>query len=77
MSDHAPSEQGAGYLGPVDRTVRTLIGLAMLPAVFEGPAGWWGVIGLLPLMTALDGYCPLYEFLGISSVGGPHRVAHV
>lgn len=63
-------------MGPVDRALRAVAGLAMLPAVFEGASGVWGMLGVLPLVTALDGYCPLYELIGISTVGGLHRVRH-
>ena len=63
-------------MGPIDRAIRVILGMAIWPAVFEGPAGAWGALGILPLVTALDGYCPLYQLLGISTVGGPHRVRH-
>jgi len=32
-----------------------------------GPLGWWGLIGLVPLGTALLGFCPLYPLLGLNT----------
>lgn len=28
---------------------------------------WWGLVGLLPVSTALLGYCPLYTLLHINT----------
>lgn len=55
--------------GGVDRILRVIIGLALLTIVFviEGPGRWWGLIGLLPLATALMGWCPVYTLFGIST----------
>jgi hypothetical protein len=50
-------------MGETDRTVRLLIGGSMLVSavVFQS---WIGLIGLIPLVTAAVGYCPLYTVLG-------------
>lgn len=54
-------------VGSMDRVVRVGLGLALLSAVFwlEGPVRWFGLIGLVPLLTAIFGICPLYTVLGI------------
>jgi hypothetical protein len=56
-------------VGGIDRTLRVLVGLGALSllVVLEGNARWFGLIGLVPLLTAALGYCPLYALLGISS----------
>lgn len=56
-------------VGGIDRALRVLVGLGVLSllVVLEGNARWFGLIGLLPLLTAALGYCPLYTILGISS----------
>jgi hypothetical protein len=56
-------------VGGIDRTLRVLVGLGVLSllVVLEGNARWFGLIGLVPLLTAALGYCPLYALLGISS----------
>ncbi|GAA5520215.1 hypothetical protein Asal01_00146 [Fodinibius salicampi] len=28
---------------------------------------WWGLVGVIPLMTALIGVCPIYGMLGFST----------
>ena len=55
--------------GQVDRMLRVIIGLAILSMifVFDGPARWWGLVGLLPLVTAAVGFCPAYMILGIDT----------
>ncbi len=52
-------------VGSIDRVARVIIGLALLALVFVGPKTLWGLIGLIPLGTALVGYCPAYGLLGI------------
>lgn len=55
--------------GQVDRLLRIILGLALLSMTFmlDGPQRWWGLIGLLPLGTALAGWCPAYAIFGIST----------
>ena len=54
-------------VGPVDRFIRALIGTAALSLVFFGPQTPWGYLGLIPLLTAAIGWCPLYSVLGINT----------
>ena len=56
-------------VGRVDKTIRIVGGLALLSLLFilEGNARWWGLVGLLPLLTAITGYCPGYMPFGIST----------
>ncbi|HHE07660.1 MAG TPA: DUF2892 domain-containing protein [Chlorobaculum parvum] len=53
-------------MGQKDRTVRAFLGVIMLvyALVFQNPVG---IFGLIPLLTAIIGYCPLYEVLGVTS----------
>jgi hypothetical protein len=65
-------------IGGIDRTIRIILGIGLLGLLFvlEGGARWAGLIGLVPLGTALIGYCPLYSILGISTCprgSAPHR----
>ncbi len=53
--------------GPVDRVLRVLIGIALLSLVFAGPKTFWGLFGIVPLITGLVGVCPLYSIFGIST----------
>jgi len=52
-------------VGNLDRILRIVIGLGLLALVFVGPKTLWGLVGLVPLLTALAGFCPLYRVLGI------------
>ncbi len=59
--------------GTLDRTLRVIVGLALLSLVFVGPATPWGLVGLVPLLTGLVGFCPLYRLVGIDTRGAAHR----
>ena len=56
-------------IGTTERALRAVIGLGLLSLVFllDGPARWWGLIGLVPLATAAIGWCPLYVPFGFST----------
>jgi Inner membrane protein YgaP-like, transmembrane domain len=51
----------------VDRWLRLVIGIAVLSLVFVGPKTAWGLLGLIPLGTAVVGFCPLYRVFGITT----------
>ena len=53
-------------VGTSDRAVRVVAGLAIVAAGFYYQS-WWGAIGLVPILTAIVGWCPAYLPLGISS----------
>ncbi len=51
--------------GSLDRAVRVALGLGVLSLTVVGPQTWWGLLGLLPLLTGLVGFCPAYTLFGI------------
>lgn len=53
-------------IGGVDRIVRLLIGIVIvaLGIYYES---WWGLIGVIPILTAIIGFCGFYVPLGIST----------
>ena len=53
--------------GITDRVIRMAAGYLILSAFFliDGNARWLTLIGVVPLLTGLFGYCPLYTLLGI------------
>ena len=51
--------------GNIDRAVRIVVGLGLIALAFVGSHGWLYLVGLVPLITGLVGYCPLYRALGI------------
>ena len=53
-------------VGGVDRILRIVAGIALiLWALAGGPL--WAWIGIVPLGTALFGFCPLYPLLGMNT----------
>lgn len=53
-------------VGSVDRVIRIVLGLVILAAGYYYK-NWWGLIGLLPLLTGLFRFCPGYLPFGIST----------
>ncbi len=54
-------------VGKTDKTLRIVVGLALLALGAAGVIGWWGLIGLVPLATGLMNWCPAYTLLGIKT----------
>lgn len=54
-------------VGGIDRILRIVIGLGLLSLVFVGPQSLWGLVGLVPLATAIFRWCPPYALLGLST----------
>ena len=54
-------------VGNWDRLMRLLLGIGLMALAAGGVIGAWGYIGVVPLLTALVAYCPLYSLLGIST----------
>jgi len=53
--------------GTLDRVVRVTVGAGLLASLFIGPGTSWGLVGLLPLLTGLTGFCPAYTLFGFST----------
>ncbi|MGP5010613.1 YgaP family membrane protein [Psychrobacter glacincola] len=53
-------------IGSTERLLRIIAGVVIigLGLYFQS---WWGVIGLVPLLTALFRFCPLYKMLGMNT----------
>ena len=56
-------------MGPFDRLLRVIGGVALLAWAFLGTGEWHilGWIGIVPLATAAIGWCPLYTVIGVST----------
>jgi hypothetical protein len=56
-------------VGGVDRLIRILVGLALLSLVvlLDGSLRWLSLIGFVPLITGLAGWCPAYTLFHVSS----------
>ncbi|ALF59394.1 YgaP family membrane protein [Psychrobacter urativorans] len=55
-------------VGRNERMLRVIAGLIII-GVGVYYQSWWGVIGIVPLLTGLFRFCPLYSMLGISTRG--------
>ncbi len=53
-------------VGKGEKVFRIIIGLVIgiLGIVYES---WWGLLGIIPLGTALMGFCPLYSIFKINT----------
>jgi hypothetical protein len=56
-------------VGGIDRLLRIVIGIALIAMTLLGTIGPWGWVGVVPLLTAAMGSCPLYTVLGMNSCG--------
>ncbi|OGI49346.1 MAG: hypothetical protein A3E57_06475 [Candidatus Muproteobacteria bacterium RIFCSPHIGHO2_12_FULL_60_33] len=54
---------------PVDKVARIIIGVVLLGLVFylEGDIRWIGLIGIIPILTVVFGWCPGWAVLGINT----------
>jgi len=58
-------------VGTFDKAARIVVGLILIALVFVGPQTPWGWIGIIPLATALIGWCPAYTLFGIRTCPAP------
>lgn len=54
-------------VGSVDRIGRAVLGLILIGLTLAGNIGAWGWIGVVPLLTAALGTCPIYTLLGFNT----------
>jgi hypothetical protein len=53
-------------VGKIDRSIRLIIGvvIALLGLYYQS---WWGLLAIIPVLTAIFGFCPLYAILKINT----------
>ena len=55
-------------VGETERMFRILIGLLLIGLAFAFGGLWWfGMIGIIPVITGITGWCPAYLPFGIST----------
>lgn len=57
-------------VGKLDRTLRIVVGLALIAGFFlnrDSAYGWLYLIGIVPLVTGLMSSCPAYSILGVNT----------
>ena len=67
FATEAVMEKNVGH--PVDVWARVVVGIALLSLIFllDGNARWLGLIGIVPIATAIIGWCPTWTLLGINT----------
>ncbi|NRA53578.1 MAG: DUF2892 domain-containing protein [Gammaproteobacteria bacterium] len=53
--------------GMLDRVIRVILGTVLLSLTIVGPMTAWGLIGIVPIVTGLFGFCPIYKIIGLST----------
>ena len=53
-------------VGKIDKSVRLIIGvvIAILGFYYQS---WWGLLAIIPIFTAIWGFCPLYTLLKVNT----------
>lgn len=54
-------------VGSLDRFVRVLAGIVLIALAATSTVGWWGWLGVIPLITGLVGSCPMYRVFGLNT----------
>lgn len=53
-------------VGGADRIIRFILGIVIIALGFYFNS-WFGVIGIVPILTGLLNYCPAYSLIGVST----------
>jgi len=57
-------------VGGMDKKIRIITGIGII-AVGAYFQSWWGVVGCIPIATALISWCPAYLLFGFSTCKTP------
>ncbi|MFT4792760.1 MAG: putative RND superfamily exporter protein [Paracoccaceae bacterium] len=52
-------------IGSTDHIARIVLGVVLIALALTGVFSPWGWIGLVPLVTAIVGVCPIYSIFGM------------
>jgi len=53
-------------VGKIDRLIRIIIGIIIIAFGIYFKS-WWGIIGLIPIVTGIIRFCPLYVPFNITT----------
>lgn len=54
-------------IGTLDRILRIAAGLVLIALAATHTVGWWGWLGIVPLVTGAFRFCPAYALLGVNT----------
>ena len=46
-------------MGSLDKNIRLIFGIAIIVLGFLFNS-WWGLIGIIPIITSISSFCPFY-----------------
>ena len=53
-------------VGGADKIIRIVLGVVII-AVGIFYQSWWGLVGIVPILTGSLNFCPAYSLLGLST----------
>ncbi|MDP2363854.1 MAG: DUF2892 domain-containing protein [Ignavibacteria bacterium] len=53
-------------MGSADRIIRFILGAVIIALGFYFKS-WWGLIGIVPILTGILNFCPAYNLIGVST----------
>jgi hypothetical protein len=53
-------------VGSADRIIRFILGAVIIVLGFYFK-NWWGVVGIVPIITSVLSFCPVYSLIGVST----------
>ena len=54
-------------MGSLDKNLRLLFGIAILIVGYLNDS-WWGLVGIVPIITSFVSFCPFYLPLKMSTI---------
>ncbi len=55
-------------MGSLDKKLRLILGIIILIIGYLNDS-WWGLVGLVPIITSFISFCPIYLPFGLSTLG--------
>ena len=60
-------ERNVGHRDRLQRFALSLLFMLLLATILRGNERWLALLGILPMITALTGYCHHYKVLGVDT----------
>jgi Inner membrane protein YgaP-like, transmembrane domain len=54
-------------VGGIDKILRLVTGAVLIGLTLTDVIGMWGWVGIIPLVTGLVNWCPLYPLIGLNT----------
>ncbi len=54
-------------MGSLDKNIRLIFGIAIIVLGFLFNS-WWGLIGIIPILTSITSFCPFYLPLKMNTI---------